>query len=234
MQEKWLISAVYSKESQWRVASGSEQMNFFPDLCPFKGSVWGHLETCWIHTTAMSMLQIAHVLTSGPQLLYVQKQLFIPSKTASLNTVQRVPQNILHHPLLNKHHSEPASLRQLKIETGERISHHRKSANLNYVSPSSFHSIPPSPNTSLTTLVCAHINHSPCRQKNLPPESVLDTNIYLSLTQMQENRSVLTSYNHGSIKFIQSFKCSDYWKRYNTMYICIMYYYTAAKLQNNV
>lgn len=128
-------------------------------------------ETCWIHTTALSKLQIAHVLTLGPQLLYVQKQLLIPSKTGSLNTVQRVPQNILHHPLLSKHHSEPVSLRQLKIEDGERISHYRKSANFNQASPNSFPPIPPSPSTSLTPLVCLYINHSPCRQKKSFPQS---------------------------------------------------------------
>lgn len=197
------IRAVMS--GQWLRTDEFSSPTFVPTKGPWEG-IW----TCWIHTTALSMLQIAHVLTLGPQLLYVQKQLLIPSKTGSLNTVQHVPQNILHHPLLNKHHSEPASLSQLKIETGERISHYRKSAELNQASPSSFHPNPPSPNTSLTPLVCAYINHSPCRQKNLPPESISDTNIYLSLTQTQENRSVLTSYNHGSIKFILSLKCSDY------------------------
>lgn len=150
MQEKWFISAVYSTElQQWWVASGSEQMNFLtPPLSlqsvPVRAS---GQEACWIHSTALGMLQIAHFLTLGPQLLYVQKQLLIPSKTGSLNRAQRVPQNILHHPLLNEHHSEPASLRQLEIETGERISHYRKSTNLNQVSPSSFSPIPPSPNT---------------------------------------------------------------------------------------
>lgn len=153
------------------MANGSELMNFLPPhLCLQRvpGRASGQ-ETCWIHTTALNMLQIAHVLTLGPQLLYVQKQLLIPSKTGSLSRVQHVPQNILHHPLLNKHPSEPASLSQLKIETGERISHYRKSAELNQASPNSFHLNPPSPNTSLSPLVCAYINHSPCRQKKPSP-----------------------------------------------------------------
>lgn len=122
------------------MTGGSEQINRLPpplflQRVPVRAS---GQETCWIHTTALSMLQIAHALTLGPQLLYVQKQLLIPSKTGSLNTVQHVPENILHHPLLNKHHSEPASLRQLKIAFGERISHYRKFADLNQASPSSF------------------------------------------------------------------------------------------------
>lgn len=136
----------YSSD-EWPVAQN--KMNFLtPPLSlqsvPVRAS---GQEACWIHSTALGMLQIAHFLTLGPQLLYVQKQLLIPSKTGSLNRAQRVPQNILHHPLLNEHHSEPASLRQLEIETGERISHNRKSTNLNQVSPSSFSPIPPSLNT---------------------------------------------------------------------------------------
>lgn len=140
------------------MASGSEQINFLPpplslQRVPVRAP---GQEICWIHTTALSMLQIAHVLTLDPQLLYVQKQLLIPSKTGSLNTVQCVPQNVLHHPLLSKHHSEPASLRQLKIENGERISHYRKSADLHQASPNSFSPIPPSLSTSNPCSVCLY------------------------------------------------------------------------------
>lgn len=169
------------------MANGSEQMNFLsPPLSLQKvpGRASGQ-EICLICTTALSTLLDCSILAWDPQLAYVQNKLLTTSKTESLNTVQHVPQNSYsiqpHHPLLSTT-ADQDHLSSWNMNKHVRSTPTGKRPNFKQSYPSC--PLPPCPNTSLTSLVCASINHSPCSQNCLSSDFILDKRIYLCFTQM--------------------------------------------------